>query len=506
MSNKQNYSEGHSEDYSEECPDLTGEILNGKYLLIIQLGGGSFSSVWLTYDINTKNFYAIKIQNTENYDEGKAEIELLKKLQKLNCPYFIKLIDSFEFDEHICMVLELMAGSLYDIAKKGKYKNGYPVEFVKKTIYQVSCAIDSLHTNVKMMHTDIKPENILLVGVNKNVQKIIDKFNDMNFDKVYLNKKVKNSKKKIFAYDKVKIIKGIKDLLNIKMDDNHADHKELLETDDLFDSNYFIDDRSGSSSISSNHRNSVSRSAINSVYNSSLNMSDNCTQIATKKISINKDDINNIDCIVADEYILNPNIRLADFGNCCSFTNKPEGDIQTRYYRSPEVIMRYPYNEKADVWSIGCITYELLTGKVLFSPQKTKNFSRDRHHIYDIQMKLGPIPSDVLDKCRKIDIFFSKNGTIKGKAIPIRYNPLWIIILELQNLSDDDKQKLNNFILGTMEYKPEKRYSAGNCLNHQWFSSYHSDQTHTLSKDNDDVILPILNLKITKKNPKKRTK
>jgi dual specificity tyrosine-phosphorylation-regulated kinase 2/3/4 len=40
--------------------------------------------------------------------------------------------------------------------------------------------------------------------------------------------------------------------------------------------------------------------------------------------------------------------------------------VQSRYYRAPEVILRIPYSEKVDIWSLGCILAELYTGEPLF--------------------------------------------------------------------------------------------------------------------------------------------
>lgn len=40
--------------------------------------------------------------------------------------------------------------------------------------------------------------------------------------------------------------------------------------------------------------------------------------------------------------------------------------IQSRFYRSPEVILGHPYNMAIDMWSLGCIMAELYTGYPLF--------------------------------------------------------------------------------------------------------------------------------------------
>lgn len=59
-------------------------------------------------------------------------------------------------------------------------------------------------------------------------------------------------------------------------------------------------------------------------------------------------------------------IKVIDFGSSCYLTDKLSTYIQSRSYRAPEVVLGLPYGPKIDVWSLGCILTELLTGKVLF--------------------------------------------------------------------------------------------------------------------------------------------
>eukprot|EP01004_Peranema_trichophorum_P007931 NODE_66_length_4042_cov_28.526665_g55_i0.p1 GENE.NODE_66_length_4042_cov_28.526665_g55_i0~~NODE_66_length_4042_cov_28.526665_g55_i0.p1 ORF type:complete len:952 (-),score=181.31 NODE_66_length_4042_cov_28.526665_g55_i0:1126-3981(-) len=59
-------------------------------------------------------------------------------------------------------------------------------------------------------------------------------------------------------------------------------------------------------------------------------------------------------------------IKLIDFGSACYENQTVYTYIQSRYYRSPEVLCGYPYNSKIDVWSLGCILAELFLGLPLF--------------------------------------------------------------------------------------------------------------------------------------------
>lgn len=59
-------------------------------------------------------------------------------------------------------------------------------------------------------------------------------------------------------------------------------------------------------------------------------------------------------------------IKIIDFGNACYSNKKMFKYVQSRYYRAPEVIMELPYSISIDMWSLGCILYELHFGEILF--------------------------------------------------------------------------------------------------------------------------------------------
>ncbi len=63
-------------------------------------------------------------------------------------------------------------------------------------------------------------------------------------------------------------------------------------------------------------------------------------------------------------------LKICDLGNGCwthhHFTHK----IQTRQYRSPEVMLGIDYDVSADLWSFACMIFELITGDFLFDPRK----------------------------------------------------------------------------------------------------------------------------------------
>jgi serine/threonine protein kinase len=59
-------------------------------------------------------------------------------------------------------------------------------------------------------------------------------------------------------------------------------------------------------------------------------------------------------------------IKIVDFGICTkvkdSETFRKRTALGTPYYMAPEVISEKPYGYEADIWSLGCIVYELSCG------------------------------------------------------------------------------------------------------------------------------------------------
>lgn len=63
-------------------------------------------------------------------------------------------------------------------------------------------------------------------------------------------------------------------------------------------------------------------------------------------------------------------VKVIDFGSASFLDNQSYDLLQTKPYRAPEVCFGCNFDFSADMWSLGCIVYELLTGKVLF-PYRT---------------------------------------------------------------------------------------------------------------------------------------
>lgn len=74
-------------------------------------------------------------------------------------------------------------------------------------------------------------------------------------------------------------------------------------------------------------------------------------------------------------------VKICDMGNGCWTHHHFTPEIQTRQYRSPEVIIGADYNTSADIWSFACTIFEMITGDFLFEPRKGNNYDKDDDHL-----------------------------------------------------------------------------------------------------------------------------
>ena len=417
-SNSDNNSESDNEDsessdYADEDlgNEYYGMILDNRYIILQKIGSGGFASVWLSYYINDPKkiyYYAIKIQNPEYYDEGKLEVNTFLKISKIKSEYLMNMIEYFKVNSldtkkySICMVFELMACSLYQLIRRGKYNKGLPPEVVYNISLQIIAGIKDIHEKLKMIHTDIKPENILIKGYEKNIKCIIneiDKYNLSNMYKEILDNEKNNS---LLSLKKRKNIKKLRQNVNNKMKD-----KVIIIMDQ-----------------------------INENYESGKEVE--------KEL---EDDINNI------------KIVISDFGSIIDLNDyDKKTEIQTRYYRAPEIVLKCGFDEKCDIWSLGCTIYEILTGDILFDPEKDNEHSRDFHHVYWFYEICGNIPKWMIEKSDKKKEFFDKNGKFLVKK-PESWDIKQVIKEEKEiDILDNDKlDQVINMIYSMLKINPNER-------------------------------------------------
>lgn len=122
--------------------------------------------------IRTDSHVALKIVKSANRytDSALEEIKLLECVKKTNpeakgYQHVAQLLDHFWHQgpngKHACMTFEVLGESLLSLMKRYNYK-GIPQHIVKRIAKQVLEGLDYLHRECSIVHTDLKPENVLV--------------------------------------------------------------------------------------------------------------------------------------------------------------------------------------------------------------------------------------------------------------------------------------------------------------------------------------------------------
>ncbi|KAF2307493.1 hypothetical protein GH714_029133 [Hevea brasiliensis] len=162
--------------------------------------------------------------------------------------------------------------------------------------------------------------------------------------------------------------------------------------------------------------------------------------------------------------------KLVDFGNACWTYKQFTNDIQTRQYRCPEVILGSKYSTSADLWSFACICFELATGDVLFDPHSGDNFDRDEDHLALMMELLGMMPRKIALGGRYSRDFFNRYGDLRHIR-RLRFWPLNKVLIEKYEFNEKDANDMTDFLVPILDFVPEKRPTAAQCLLHPWISS-----------------------------------
>ncbi|CAH0475796.1 unnamed protein product [Peronospora belbahrii] len=163
------------------------------------------------------------------------------------------------------------------------------------------------------------------------------------------------------------------------------------------------------------------------------------------------------------------NAKICDLGNACWTTKHFTNDIQTRQYRCPEVILGKPYDTSADIWSMACFVFELLTGDLLFDPKSGRNFNRDEDHLAQMIELLGRMPKSLSGSQRGLREFFNRKGDLK-RIRNLKFWSLQQVLIEKYHFLHHDAECLASFLGPMLRYEPSKRATAHDCLAHPWLA------------------------------------
>jgi|EP00927_Polykrikos_kofoidii_P046308 serine/threonine-protein kinase SRPK3/serine/threonine-protein kinase SRPK1 len=595
-----------------------GEVYNGQYVVIAKLGWGHFSTVWLCQDMKFQRYVAMKVQKSApHYTEAAYdEIELLAQAAKRgNTPGWeatqrgplqdvfptvpftgvVQLIDYFEHTgpngKHVCMVFETMGPNVLALIKRYNFK-GVPLKIVRKVATHVLIGLDYLHRVCGIIHTDLKPENVLVAcprGVPVNKQgvpligqidpailatkqqsmsdKVFNAKDDLKQAKVDKKKGKKNKSKTekteeglpakanededqivdgedvpeavpaLAKIDGVDVAAGLKaeksaaapavqvasvqDCVGV---DVVGQQPSLILAPKLTVPKPATEERKKGKIIEPPYmkpslKPSRSDPTLLSSYGDDASMlmkppyhhyqkmfaasaaaaggepaaavagglpagpvavapgakaaAKPASETASAKqqapgqdIQLNTkllEEVASLDLFAHDAAMF----KVADLGNACWVEKHFSDDIQTRQYRSPETIINAGYDTSADMWSLACMLFELVTGDYLFDPKASEEYPRDEDHLALFTELLGPVPKSLIARGVRSPTYFNRRGELRHIK-SLRFWGLEDVLQQKYHMHPFEAKNIASFLGPMIRLSPEERGTAQQLLSHPW--------------------------------------
>lgn len=462
--------------------------------MIQKLGWGHFSTVWLAQKETTREYVALKIQRSKDTHTESAvdELEMLTELRKHEeDAEWVEFLSGFEREyprhvnarlcrplllldnfahfgihgKHMCSVFELMGPNLLDVIQHYEYKEKrMPLWLVKKITRDVLLGLVYLHERCKIIHTDLKPENIMIKLEHSEEQELIHQLLSYKLKPIsmkYLrNLQASKNPKSRKKQEKKKLKKKKQQQAEGRDKEDSKEPKEEEEEDE--------------ESQPAQEDSSPPNLTPTSSYSQSPLQGEEQGRAAKEFPADEYSDIQDgVDMSILNwksvRIKLNDKLffKIADLGNACFAYKHFTEDIQTREYRSPEVLIGHEYFSNTDLFSLACTVYELLTNSFLFKPKKIPGIKKDEDHLFQMVQTLGPIDKDFACSGKYSAELFNKKGRLLNGS-PKSVEPISKQLIENFGYQTEAAIAAEQFLLPMLAYDPRTRIDARTCLQSKW--------------------------------------
>ncbi|CCG84252.1 protein of unknown function [Taphrina deformans PYCC 5710] len=518
--------EEEEEDFQDYCPGgyhpvkLNESYKNGRYITTRKLGWGHFSTVWLARDTQENRHVALKVvRSATHYTETAVdEIKLCQKIATADPSHpghahVVSLLDQFEHEGE----------NLLGLIKRYEHR-GIPVAVVKQITRQILLGLEYLHRECGIIHTDLKPENVLIAiddveavaraAASQTAEEMKHTHEPgkrrPRFGRIITGSQPLPSPASVSPHAFSSFLNVPATNLNLREGEGREGStmaKERQRVPDtvaedkkaaVFDS-YF---HGAADSTASMDHQKTADGITDFVSNISLESDEH--DIANKHTS--KDGLHGNDKSTHDlgtmmSAATNENgkmkdsasidlskitVKIADLGNACWTHHHFTNDIQTRQYRAPEVILGARWGASADCWSMACMVFELLTGDYLFDPKAGKTYEKDDDHMAQIEELLGHFPRHIALSGKFSNELFNKKGVLR-KIEKLNMWSLCDVLHDKYKCSWNDAEQLANFLTPMLNLNASERATAEKQLQDPWVFDSNSDTNVRMRSDNEPI-------------------
>ncbi|KAK9354239.1 kinase-like domain-containing protein [Lipomyces doorenjongii] len=170
-------------------------------------------------------------------------------------------------------------------------------------------------------------------------------------------------------------------------------------------------------------------------------------------------------------------IHLIDFGSATFQDEYHSSVVSTRHYRAPEIILGMGWSFPCDMWSIGCILVEFLTGEALFQTHDNVE------HLAMMEVVVGKPFERTVSKAagRQAQKYFLRNGKLdypnaQTSKTSKKYVRAMKSLDEIIPASDNFHRLFVDLLKRIFVYDPSQRLSAREALEHPWFRETYIDE------------------------------
>ena len=156
----------------------------------------------------------------------------------------------------------------------------------------------------------------------------------------------------------------------------------------------------------------------------------------------------------------NNNILLIDFGSATDQPTQIGQYIQSRFYRSPEIMLGLPFSNKIDIWSVGCVVVELYLDFAIFACDS------EIDSIHSMVALLGPIDQNIIARSRGWWKFYD----MSQEGYTLKMDPFEVLLtrhLYHENVfAEIGVAPLHQMLLEHFPLQSQEEIDAVNCFSH----------------------------------------